>query len=164
MNKAEEAKKLQNRISDIIYANATCIDFADPQKVWQDIGKEIQDSLQQYDEQCREEAIEFHKWFAVTRSAWNESKKRMQQYAEQESRENEEWTAIEFATTHYTLGIPRETVIEDFNKWYPERKAMVDLKELEKRLNEALARETKDSLNSWLDGQRINESNQEEQP
>ena len=41
---------------------------------------------------------------------------------------------------------------------------MVDLKELEKRLNEALARETKDSLNSWLDGQRINESNQEEQP
>ena len=107
MNKAEEAKKLQNRISDIIYANATCIDFADPQKVWQDIDKEIQDSLQQY--------------------------------AEQESRENEEWTAIEFATTHYTLGIPRETVIEDFNKWYPERKAMVDLKELEKRLNEALA-------------------------
>ena len=132
MNKAEEAKKLQNRISDIIYANATCIDFADSQKVWQDIDKEIQDSLQQY--------------------------------AEQESRENEEWTAIEFATTHYTLGIPRETVIEDFNKWYPERKAMVDLKELEKRLNEALARETKDSLNSWLDGQRINESNQEEQP
>ena len=28
---------------------------------------------------------------------------------------------------------------------------MVDLKELEKRFDEALAKETKDSLNSWLD-------------
>jgi hypothetical protein len=32
---------------------------------------------------------------------------------------------------------------------------MVDLKELERRLDEALANETKDSLNDWLNSQRI---------
>lgn len=32
---------------------------------------------------------------------------------------------------------------------------MIDLKELERRLDEALAKETKDSLNAWLHGQRI---------
>ena len=61
MDKAEEAKKLQNRISDIIYANATCIDFADPQKVWQDIDKEIQDFLQQYAREREVELINFLK-------------------------------------------------------------------------------------------------------
>jgi len=35
---------------------------------------------------------------------------------------------------------------------------MIDLKELERRLDEALANETKDSLNKWLDEQRVNES------
>jgi len=34
---------------------------------------------------------------------------------------------------------------------------MVDLKELERRLDEALAKETRDSLNSWLNRQRIDE-------
>lgn len=32
---------------------------------------------------------------------------------------------------------------------------MVDLKELERRLDEALAKETKDSLNAWLNSQRF---------
>ena len=32
---------------------------------------------------------------------------------------------------------------------------MLDLKELERRLDEALANETKESLNAWLSGQRI---------
>lgn len=36
---------------------------------------------------------------------------------------------------------------------------MIDLIELEKRLDEALAKETKDSLNSWLDSQRFNDIN-----
>jgi len=31
---------------------------------------------------------------------------------------------------------------------------MVDLKELERRLDKALAKETKNSLNSWLNSQR----------
>jgi len=31
---------------------------------------------------------------------------------------------------------------------------MINLKELERRLDEALANETKDSLNNWLDIQR----------
>lgn len=35
---------------------------------------------------------------------------------------------------------------------------MVDLKELERRLDKALANETRDSLNKWLDEQRVNES------
>ena len=35
---------------------------------------------------------------------------------------------------------------------------MIILKQLEKRLDEALAKETKDSLNSWLDAQRIDKS------
>ncbi len=34
---------------------------------------------------------------------------------------------------------------------------MIDLKELERRLDKALAKETKESLNSWLDSQRIDE-------
>ena len=31
---------------------------------------------------------------------------------------------------------------------------MLDLKELERRLDESLAKETKESLNNWLDSQR----------
>lgn len=34
---------------------------------------------------------------------------------------------------------------------------MIDLKELERRLDKALAKETKDSLNSWLNSQRIDD-------
>jgi len=34
---------------------------------------------------------------------------------------------------------------------------MVNLKELEKRLDETLAKETKNSLNKWLDEQRSTE-------
>ena len=34
---------------------------------------------------------------------------------------------------------------------------MVNLKELERRLDEALAKETKDSLNDWLNKQRKEE-------
>ena len=33
---------------------------------------------------------------------------------------------------------------------------MINLKELEKRLDKSLDKETKDSLNSWLNSQRIN--------
>ena len=33
----------------------------------------------------------------------------------------------------------------------PKNKKILDLKELEKRLDEALASETEDSINSWLD-------------
>ena len=33
---------------------------------------------------------------------------------------------------------------------------MIDLKELERRLDDALAKETKDSLSAWLNDQRFN--------
>ena len=39
------------------------------------------------------------------------------------SRERDQWVAIEFATTYFTLGIPREQVYEYFDEWYDEWKS-----------------------------------------
>lgn len=47
----------------------------------------------------------------------------LEQYTEQESREQDEWVAVEFATTYFTLGIPREHVFKCFNEWYDEWKS-----------------------------------------
>ena len=44
----------------------------------------------------------------------------LEQYAQQVSRERDEWVAIEFATTYFTLGTPREQVHEYFDEWYNE--------------------------------------------
>ncbi|GAH54913.1 unnamed protein product, partial [marine sediment metagenome] len=60
MNKVEE---LQNKISDIIYSNATCIDFADPNKVWKAIDKEIREYTQQVKQKLLEHTIPAQKFF-----------------------------------------------------------------------------------------------------